>query len=150
MGEPYLLEGEYEKAMKVTSAFINNETQSKIRIDRATRTFRSAEFAMKNRVADSTFNLRPLSDTVNRFVLQYFPVLTADQQQLIFTRRQGNGPNDDEDLVVCNKDEQGRWKTPVSISTNINTRLNEGTCTISADGRKSSDLKYSGARPQLK
>ena len=56
--------------------------------------------------------------------------------QLIFTRREGNGPNDDEDLVICNKDENGRWKTPVSISPNINTRLNEGTCTISADGRK--------------
>jgi len=136
LGEPYLLAGEYEKAMKVTSAFINNETQSKSRIDRATRTFRSAEFAMHNQVADSTFKLRPLSDTVNRFTLQYFPVLTADQMQLIFTRREGNGPNDDEDLVVSSKDEKGRWKLPVSISANINTRLNEGTCTISADGRK--------------
>lgn len=68
--------------------------------------------------------------------MQYFPVLTADQMQLIFTRRAGDGPNDDEDLVVCNKDEKGRWKSPVSISKNINTRLNEGTCTISADGRK--------------
>jgi outer membrane protein OmpA-like peptidoglycan-associated protein len=136
MGEPYLLAGEYEKAMKVTSAFINNETQSKTRIDRATRVFRSAEFALSNQVADSTFNLRPLNDTVNRFVLQYFPVLTADQTQLIFTRREGNGPNDDEDLVVSSKSEQGRWNAPVSISPNINTRLNEGTCTISADGRK--------------
>lgn len=136
MGEPYLLAGEYEKAMKVTSAFINNESQSKARIDRATRIFRSAEFALNNKVADSTFNLRPLSDTVNRFVLQYFPVLTADQMQLIFTRREGNGPNDDEDLVVSTRDEKGRWKSPVSISANINTRLNEGTCTISADGRK--------------
>ena len=69
LGEPYLLEGDYEKAMKVTSAFINNETLSKARIDRATRVFRSAEFAMNNKVADSTFNLRSLSDTVNRFVL---------------------------------------------------------------------------------
>ncbi len=136
LGEPYLLSGEYEKAMKVTSAFINNETQSKTRIDRATRVFRSAEFAMNNRVADSAFNVRPLNDTVNRFVLQYFPVLTADQMQLIFTRREGSGPNDDEDLVVSNKDDQGRWKAPVSISANINTRLNEGTSTISADGRK--------------
>jgi outer membrane protein OmpA-like peptidoglycan-associated protein len=48
----------------------------------------------------------------------------------------GNGPNDDEDLVVSKKDENGRWRAPESISKNINTRLNEGTCTISADGRK--------------
>lgn len=136
LGDLYLLGGEYEKAMKVLSAFVNNETQSKARLDRATMLFKSAEFAMKNKSATSAYRLRPLSDTVNHFIMQYFPVLTADQTQLIFTRRVGNNSNDDEDLVVCNRDENGRWKLPVSISKNINTRLNEGTCTISADGRK--------------
>ena len=136
LGELYLLTGDYEKAMKVLSAFVNNETQSKPRIDRATMLFRSAEFALKNKNATSAYPLRPLSDTVNCFVLQYFPALTADQKQLIFTRREGNDPNDTEDLVVSKKNDRGRWTTPVSISKNINTRLNEGTCTISADGRK--------------
>ena len=136
LGEVYLLTGEYEKAMKVLSAFVNNETMNKAKVDKATMFFRSAEFAMKNKTNTSNFKLHPLSDTVNCFVLQYFPALTADQQQLIFTRRTGNGPNDDEDLVVSKKDENGRWRSPESISKNINTRLNEGTCTISADGRK--------------
>ncbi|SHH93618.1 Tetratricopeptide repeat-containing protein [Chryseolinea serpens] len=136
LGELYLLTGDYEKAMKVLSAFVNNENQSKPRIDRATVLFRSAEFALKNKNDTSAYHQRPLSDTVNCFVLQYFPALTADQKQLIFTRRATNDPNDTEDLVVSKKDERGRWTTPVSISKNINTRLNEGTCTISADGRK--------------
>ena len=136
LGELYLLTGEYEKAMKVLSAFVNNETMNKAKVDRATMFFKSAEFAMKNKTNSSNFKLHPLSDTVNAFVLQYFPALTADQQQLIFTRRTGNGPNDDEDLVVSRKDENGRWSFPEPISKNINTRLNEGTCTISADGRK--------------
>jgi outer membrane protein OmpA-like peptidoglycan-associated protein/Tol biopolymer transport system component len=136
LGELYLLTGDYEKAMKVLSAFVNNETQSKPRIDRATVLFRSAEFALKNKNDTSAYHQRPLSDTVNCFVMQYFPALTADQKQLIFTRRESNDPNDTEDLVVSKKDERGRWTTPVSISKNINTRLNEGTCTISADGRK--------------
>ena len=135
LGELYLLSGEYEKAMKVLSAFINNESQNKQRIDRATTFFKSAEFAL-NHQNDRSFKRRPLSDTVNRFVMQYFPVLTADQRQLIFTRRVGNGPNDDEDLMVSRKDAQGGWMVPESISKNINTRLNEGTCTISADGRR--------------
>ena len=136
MGEVYLLTGEYEKAMKVLSAFVNNETTSKPKIERATMLFKSAEFALKNKTNTSNYKLHPLSDTVNCFVLQYFPALTADQQQLIFTRRTGNGPNDDEDLVVSTRDENGKWRRPESISKNINTRLNEGTCTISADGRK--------------
>ncbi len=136
LGEIYLLSGEYEKAMKVLSAFINNETQNKTKTERATVLFRSAEFALKNKETNASYALRPLSDTVNRFAMQYFPVLTADQSQLIFTRRVKDTPNDDEDLVVSNKDKNGRWMSPVSISKNINTRLNEGTCTISADGRK--------------
>lgn len=135
LGELYLLTGEYDKAMKVLSAFINNETQNKQKVDRATMLFRSAEFALKNK-STAAFRQRPLSDTVNRFVMQYFPVLTADQQQLIFTRRAGDGPNDDEDLMVSRKDKQGRWNLPESISKNINTQLNEGTCAISADGRR--------------
>ncbi len=136
LGELYLLQGDYDKAMKVLSAFVNNETQNKAKIDRATLLFRSAEYASKNQNNTSAYKKRILSDTVNHFVLQYFPVLTADQQHLLFTRRAGDGPNDDEDLVVCDKDINNKWKLPVSISKNINTRLNEGTCTISADGRK--------------
>jgi OOP family OmpA-OmpF porin len=136
LGEAYLLSGEYEKAMSVLSSFVNNETQNKTKIERATALFRSAEFAVKNKNNASPVRPRPLSDTVNRFGMQYFPVLTADQQQLIFTRRLSNDPNDDEDLVVSRKNEKGVWTPPASISKNINTRLNEGTCTISADGRK--------------
>lgn len=136
LGEAYLSLGEYEKAMKVLSAYVNNETQNRVKIDHATTLFRNAEFGAKNKDKVLPFRLRPLSDTVNCFVMQYFPVLTADQQQLIFTRRVSNDPNADEDLVVSAKNEKGRWMPPQSISKNINTRLNEGTCTISADGRK--------------
>jgi OmpA-OmpF porin, OOP family len=136
LGELYLLQGDYDKAMKVLSAFVNNETQNKQKIDRATLLFKSAEYASKNQNNTSAYKKRMLSDTVNHFVLQYFPVLTADQQHLLFTRRAGDGPNDDEDLMICDKDANNKWKLPVSISKNINTRLNEGTCTISADGRK--------------
>src|SRR5690606_240323 len=106
------------------------------KIERATSLLRSAEFAFRNQSSAANYKQRPLSDTVNCFGMQYFPVLTADQKQLIFTRRITNNPNDDEDLVVSRKDEKGRWTTPVSISKNINTRLNEGTRAISADGRK--------------
>ncbi len=136
LGELYLLTGQYEKSMKVLSAFVSNESQNKQKIDRARVLYNSAEFAFSSKANTSLFKLRPLSDTVNRFMMQYFPVLTADQQQLIFTRRVGNSPNDDEDLVISKKDKNGQWQAPESLSKNINTKLNEGTCTISADGRK--------------
>lgn len=137
LGEAYINTGAYDKAMKVLSAYVNNESQNRARLERATQLFRSAEFAFNNKDNTAGYRQRELGDTVNRFPMQYFPVLTADQQQLIYTRRLSPDPNADEDLVVSLKDAQGRWTPPVSISTVINTRTgNEGTCTVSADGRK--------------
>jgi OmpA-OmpF porin, OOP family len=136
LGEAYLLEGQYEKAKEILSAFLKNEIMNRPKIERAKLNLRNAEFAIQNKKENSKYNLRPLSDTVNRFVMQYFPVLTADQSELIFTRRVGYRDADDEDLVVSRKGASGRWLEPVGISANINGITNEGTATISADGRR--------------
>jgi OmpA-OmpF porin, OOP family len=136
LGETYLLTGQYEKAIATLADFVKNETQSKQKLDRATLLLKNAEFAKANQAVKSHYQNRALSDTVNCFATQYFPALTADQQELIFTRRLGYKTEDDEDLVISRKDKQGRWTSPVSISSKINSTTNEGTCTISADGRK--------------
>ena len=136
LGEVYLLEGDYEKSLEFLNRYLDSEIMNKPKIDQAARWKRNAQFALQNRKIASQFKPHVLSDTVNAFVMQYFPVLTADEQELIFTRRTGGNQEDDEDLVVCRKDERGRWMRPVSISPSINTRLNEGTCSISADGRQ--------------
>ncbi len=136
LGECYLLIGEYEKGKETLSKFLNTETQNVRKIDRAKMLYNTADFAIKNSQEKAAYNLRSLSDTVNAFAMQYFPVLTADQQLLFFTRRKGNGASDDEDLVVSQKGKDGKFGAPQSISSNINSILNEGTCTISADGRK--------------
>lgn len=135
LGELYLLMGQYEKAINVLELFIRNESANQPKLQKAKMVLKSAQFAVQHQ-GDKSYQRRPLSDTVNAFVMQYFPVLTADEKQLIFTRRKGDGPNDDEDLVISRKDLQGRWTPPESISKNINTQLNEGTCAISADGRR--------------
>jgi OOP family OmpA-OmpF porin len=136
LGESYFSIGNYDKAEEVLSAFLQAEVQNRQKIERARLLMSNIQFARENKASASEYKVRALSDTVNAFVMQYFPVLTADQQQLIFTRRMGSGGDDDEDLVISKKDKRGRWTTPESISPNINSNLNEGTCTISADGRK--------------
>jgi OmpA-OmpF porin, OOP family len=136
LGESYFTLGDYEKAERFISSFLKEELVNRQKIERARLLLRNINFAKENKEAASAYKQKKLSDTVNGFVLQYFPVLTADQQELIFTRRLGGGPNDDEDLVITRKNARGRWLEPQSISADINTKLNEGTCTISADGRK--------------
>ncbi len=76
-------------------------------------------------------NKRSLGDTVNFLKAQFFPVLTADNETLIFT---GLTPERDENMYITHWTGKG-WDIPEEISKNINSPNNEGTCTISADGR---------------
>ena len=76
-----------------------------------------------------------MSNILNSFPLQYFPVLTADGNTIIYTVRLGVQFHDDENIVTSTKYENGEWAKPISVSPNINSQFNEGTCTISADGR---------------
>jgi OOP family OmpA-OmpF porin len=136
LGEAYLLQGQYDKAASVLKQFVDNEKANRNKLDHARRNLENAMYALENQDKTAEVRRRPLSDTVNQFVMQYFPVLTADESALIFTRRNGHTDRHDEDLVVSYRNEKGQWMPPVSISKNINSEMNEGTCTISADGRK--------------
>ena len=75
-----------------------------------------------------------LSDSINRYALQYFPVLTIDQQTMVYTKRNGLGIQFDEDIVIAQK-MNGSWSAARGIDLAINTEFNEGACSISADGR---------------
>ena len=72
-----------------------------------------------------------LPDIINARQKQYFPVLTADENLLVFTAVTENG---DENLYFSQKVD-GVWQQPKELGENINTEDNEGTCTISADGK---------------
>ena len=115
LGESYFTEGQYDKAEETLSKFLKTEVQNKTRIQRARLLLSNVDFARQNSKNTSAYKVRRLSDTVNAFVMQYFPVLTADQQSLIFTRRLGGGPSDDEDLVISKKDRRGRWAEPAPL-----------------------------------
>ena len=75
-----------------------------------------------------------LANPLNGFQLQYFPVLTADGEQILFTKRDGIKNTDKEDIYTSYLDSAGVWSSPVSISQTVNSIYNEGTCTVTADG----------------
>jgi outer membrane protein OmpA-like peptidoglycan-associated protein len=75
-----------------------------------------------------------LTNPLNGFQLQYFPVLTADGEQILFTKRDGIKNTDKEDIYTSYLDSAGVWSNPVSISQTVNSIYNEGTCTVTADG----------------
>ena len=136
LAEFHLQLGDYANAKKFATQFLAEEKINKQKIESATLWLKTSEFGLTGQKIAAEYQPKILSDTVNCFLMQYFPVLTADEQQLFFTRRNGKTVNDTEDLVVSTKDSRGRWSKPVSVSPNINTIENEGTCTVSADGRQ--------------
>jgi OmpA-OmpF porin, OOP family len=136
LAEAYFNLGQYEKASKLIDDFLEVETTNKQKIERARQLQLNIEFAKKDQSVAAAYKQKVLSDTVNRYFMQYFPVLTADQKDLIFTRREGFTDQFDEDLVISRKNSSGQWSQPESISKNINSMYNEGTCTVSADGRR--------------
>ncbi|GAA4454651.1 hypothetical protein GCM10023189_21400 [Nibrella saemangeumensis] len=73
----------------------------------------------------------PLSESLKTTPSQYFPVLTADEQTLVYTVLK---PEGDEDLMISSMKGEV-WSPPISLSDNINTPENEGTPSLSADGR---------------
>ncbi|WP_187146260.1 OmpA family protein [Candidatus Amoebophilus asiaticus] len=82
------------------------------------------------------FNPRKLPTPLNQFASQYFPVLTVDQQTILFTALVNYAGRYRENIYISYKDKFGKWTVPTSISEQINgITSNEGTCTISADKR---------------
>ncbi|MBN8577046.1 MAG: OmpA family protein [Cytophagales bacterium] len=129
-----LWQAHYEKARDYAIVFLKIEAQDKRKIELVKVWLSQANYSIENtRVYD--YMITPLSDSVNAYPMQYFPTVTADGRQLIFTARFGGGRNDNEDLVVSTKTQNGAWGAPVSLSANINSVQREGASTISADGR---------------
>jgi outer membrane protein OmpA-like peptidoglycan-associated protein len=91
----------------------------------------SSRFAQKAIQKPLGVKKHSLGDTVNFLNTQFFPVLTADEETLIFS---GITPNKDENIYTTRRI-KGGWDVPEEISKSINTPDNEGTCAISADGR---------------
>ncbi len=135
LGELYWQLGRYEEAEEHMKAFLAQNPRQKPLLNIANNIVEDAAFAKEQLKNPFPFTPEPLPEEINAHELQYFPVLTVDQQNLIFTRRISGAPQHDEDLVVARRSEEGSWMQAESISPNINTENNEGTCTISADGR---------------
>jgi len=130
LGENEFKSGNYLESIEYLTKYVALTSSNGKFANNAKLMIENSRFAIEYKTNNFQFNPRPLPPIINQFKQQYFPVLTADQNTMIFITREG-----DEDIVLSNKEEEGNWTSPVSISKNINSDFNEGTCSISADGR---------------
>jgi OmpA-OmpF porin, OOP family len=141
LAEHYFSIGKFEEARNFL-AIVYSKNPNDPRILKDVNALKdNVNFASENIHKPLPFNPVPLPSHINKYAFQNFPVLTADQQTLIFTRLYSYEPQYDEDIYVSKKipvpgsPGETIWSEPVSISPKINTKSNEGTCTISADGK---------------
>ncbi len=127
--------GEFEKALQAIDEFLTipnlNETSLKAGEFRRKCYQFAIDYAKKKNAADYKFEPQNLGDSVNSEVSEYFPTITIDGNQLVFTRRVDNY---NEDFYEADREGQ-TWRKSKGLEGNINTNMNEGAQNISQDGQ---------------
>ncbi|MCU0353350.1 MAG: OmpA family protein [Cytophagales bacterium] len=137
LGNIYIRKGDYQKAKGFYQSFVEMKPPKQAQITVAQRQIANCNFAIEAMQKPLPFTATAMPKPLNEFALQYYPALTADQQTVIFTARRSDSYNDprSDENIYSSSFKNGSWTPPVSLSEKINTTLNEGTCSISADGR---------------
>ncbi len=120
----------FEEAKKLLNISLAHTNKNSIVFQQIKKQIKTCEFGIQAIAHPLNIKPEPLIDVLNFKSKQYFPVLTADNSTIIFTAR-----NDLEDEnIYISENKNNTWLPPTSISKEINTPFNEGTCSISADG----------------
>ena len=131
VGTRALRAGDYEKARPLLEFALKNSAPGSPIVKQLSRQLENCIFAIEAKNNKLSFKTADMGNVINFGSYQYFPVLTADNETLIYTARSETG---DENLYISQLINR-QWSKPKRISANINTTANEGTCSISADGR---------------
>jgi outer membrane protein OmpA-like peptidoglycan-associated protein/tetratricopeptide (TPR) repeat protein len=128
--------GDFEKALTAVDDFVMDPTLGERSRKAAEYRRRSFEFALdhakKHPSGNYVFAPVNLGDSINSRFPEYFPSLTIDGKQLVFTR-QVNFFN--EDFFGANALPGGGWSASTPLPGDINTERNEGAQHISQDGK---------------
>jgi len=134
LGEAYFKSGNYDSALLFIEKYLSGHPAATL-LQRAERIRASAAFAKEAIKEPVGFLPQNLGDDVNTSYDEYWPSLTVDGATLVFTRLlpvHGSASVKQEDFFISRADSTG-WGMAQPL-TEINTHLNEGAQTLSADG----------------
>jgi tetratricopeptide (TPR) repeat protein len=146
LAKAYHLNYEFDKAIEMYEKYksgieLNEKTQAEIaEITHDIETCNNAKELIKSPIKVIVTNL---GEGINSKYADYSPIVSLDEETLIFTTRRKGGSTDRiepnglyfEDIFVSEaKDE--KWQAAKSISQKINSQGHEATINLSADGLK--------------
>ena len=128
--------GEFEKALAaINDLFAKKPPKNSTTYKAAEYRKRSYEFAVdyakKNANKGYVFAPQNIGSNINTVESEYFPSLTLDGKEMIFTRRIKNF---NEDFFYSHK-KMDNWDIAKPMEGNVNTPQNEGAQNISQDGQ---------------
>lgn len=127
--------GDYESALGNYKIFMGKKRVNPQIREIAERSMKHAEFGIEAKKHPVPFDPVNLGPSVNSDQYEYFPVLTADEQTLVFTRNQRkSGAMDYQEDFYYSVLDGKEWTTALNFGEPINTDDNEGAQTITADG----------------
>lgn len=128
--------GEFEKALAAVNQllawkFSPNSATYKSGMQRKKSYEFALEYARNNNLSNYVFAPQNLGPSVNTSEPEYFPSLTIDGKELVFTRRVNNR---NEDFFSSKKNGE-TWEKGEPLPGEVNTPGNEAAQTISSDGQ---------------
>jgi outer membrane protein OmpA-like peptidoglycan-associated protein len=141
LGKVEYKNGEYHDAVTYLNTYLRHGAVHQ-EITEARKWLEKAEFAANAVEHPVPFKPILLSTNVNSPYKDYWPSLTADEQELYYTVQLPTKeispmgtPMYQEDLFVSKKGVDGTWQPSKSVGPPINTDDNEGSQSISANGQ---------------
>ncbi len=130
--------GDFENSVKNFDNFMNNRNADENMLQKAAQMRQASAFGAEAMKHPTNFRPINIGPGINTSDPEYFPTITVDGKTILFTRRikDDRVPNYkmQEDFYISQLT-QNRWATATPMPPNVNTVLNEGAPTISADGR---------------
>lgn len=127
--------GKYEKAKENLHEFLKLKDIMPDQRKKAETLLGQAEVAIQLKANPVPFNPKNLGSNINTEHYEYFPSITTDGQNLVFTRNiRGEKGHHQEDFYASYL-KNGVWGKAYNIGPPVNTTGNEGAQCISADGQ---------------
>jgi outer membrane protein OmpA-like peptidoglycan-associated protein/tetratricopeptide (TPR) repeat protein len=126
--------GEFQKALKAIDEFLSIPNLNEQSLKAANYRRKTYQFAIDyndhHPLNGYRFEPKNMGDSINSMQLEYFPSITVDGKEFVFTRR----INVNEELYES-KFENGNWTKAQPMPGNINTNQGEAGANISQDGQ---------------
>ncbi len=128
--------GRYNEALEHFNAFTQLEQAKPEKKEEAKRLIETCRFALDALQHPVPFTPHNLGNGVNSAFDEYFPSVTVDNSRLLFTRKIKSDVYEwQEDFFVSKRQNDTLWGNAVNVGAPVNTELNEGAPSFSADGQ---------------